>query len=340
MAATSNPIVIKRAVESDIPAICDFIEQEWKPGHILARDRAFFRYEHFYAGKVNFVMAQTDEGKVAGILGFIPAALGLPQSDVNTVIWKVARDCKVPMLGVQLLQFVKQLPDVSMVMSVGINAKTAGIYQYLGMFTGSLRHFVLLNQALSEFRIARVPAFVAPATVETSPLFRITELADASMLNRFDFNAYSHLKPFKDAAYYRKRFFGHPVYRYQVYQLAAGAGCTGLMATRIQEHQGHRVMRIVDFTGDPEVLRYCGQTLQQLLAASQCEYADYYGYGEGVDFLTDAGFLEVSAHEGLIVPNYFSPFVQKNIPIHFFADTDKPQSLWLCKGDGDQDRPN
>ena len=37
---------IRLAKWEDIPEIMDFVEKEWRHGHILGRDRAFFEYEH------------------------------------------------------------------------------------------------------------------------------------------------------------------------------------------------------------------------------------------------------------------------------------------------------
>ena len=41
--------------------------------------------------------------------------------------------------------------------------------------------------------------------------------------------------------------------------------------------------------------------------------------------------------DGNIIPEYFSPFEQKNVDIYYMSEMDKPI---LFKGDGDMDRPN
>ena len=43
--------------------------------------------------------------------------------------------------------------------------------------------------------------------------------------------------------------------------------------------------------------------------------------------------------DNLIIPNYFNPYLQKNIEIYFFVDSKKIDKVRLFKGDGDQDRP-
>ena len=41
---------------SEITNIMSYINSEWKEGHILARDKDFFKYEHGNKNQINFVM--------------------------------------------------------------------------------------------------------------------------------------------------------------------------------------------------------------------------------------------------------------------------------------------
>ena len=51
--------------------------------------------------------------------------------------------------------------------------------------------------------------------------------------------------------------------------------------------------------------------------------------------------LKVNCDEGdIVIPNYFEPFVQKNIAINYFTDSQALENLRIYKADGDQDRPN
>ena len=43
--------------------------------------------------------------------------------------------------------------------------------------------------------------------------------------------------------------------------------------------------------------------------------------------------------EDIIAPNYFFPYIQKNIKINFMADTNQRERVRVCLADGDQDRP-
>ena len=53
--------------------------------------------------------------------------------------------------------------------------------------------------------------------------------------------------------------------------------------------------------------------------------------------LTMGNYELISGSNEIIVPDYFSPFEQKNIDIHFFTTDNQPTCFF--KGDGDQDNP-
>ena len=64
-----------------------------------------------------------------------------------------------------------------------------------------------------------------------------------------------------------------------------------------------------------------------------------FGYDQAL--LMNAGFHQVSFESSdLVIPIHFSPFVDKNIQINFFIDTNQLEKVRICKADGDQDRPS
>ena len=57
--------------------------------------------------------------------------------------------------------------------------------------------------------------------------------------------------------------------------------------------------------------------------------------------MKSSGFKLINQNSNeLIIPNYFNPYLQKNIQIYFFVDSKDIDKVILFKGDGDQDRPN
>ena len=114
----------------------------------------------------------------------------------------------------------------------------------------------------------------------------------------------------------------------------------GAIASRIADHNSSRVLRIVDFIGDPSVLGYCGSAFQKLMTQQNIEYIDFWQYGILSVVLERAGFHKVDAGGKLICPNYFEPFIAKNERILCCIKGSFEKSFIVCRADGDQDRPN
>ena len=327
---------------SDRQEIMSFINSEVKEGHILSRDILFFNYEHENIGQINFVISRDINKKINGILGFIRSAL-LDYSDLWTVIWKVAKNSENPILGIQLLQYLKKIKDVRTVLSVGINKKTIGIYKYMGMFVGSLNHFVILNKNIKVFKIAKINSAQnsMSGVVDSNKNYKIKLISKETELVDFNFDNYKHCIPFKNKEYFIKRYYKHPIYKYQVYGSYLNDMLVSLMVTRVQSYNKSEVLRIVDFIGLEKSIQNFTYYFSQLIIEQNYEYVDFYCFGLNNEVLIKSGFQQVNdSKDDVIIPNYFNPFVQENVPIHFFADTDKPQLLNLFKADGDQDRPS
>ena len=100
-------------------------------------------------------------------------------------------------------------------------------------------------------------------------------------------------------------------------------------------------MRIVDFIGANESFALLSDFILAMLKEYDAEYIDLYSHGVQIEILKQAGFINREKVEGLVIPNYFEPFEQKNIDIKFAYKTDQSlPPVRLFKADGDQDRPS
>ena len=75
--------------------------------------------------------------------------------------------------------------------------------------------------------------------------------------------------------------------------------------------------RIVDFLGQEKYLSNSVNQIIGLLKDRQAEYIDFYQYGLNELALEKAFFRNKNQNEGLIVPNYFEPFENRNIEINY-----------------------
>ncbi len=143
--------------------------------------------------------------------------------------------------------------------------------------------------------------------------------------------------PFKDRTYLRHRYFDHPEYEYMVYTYTSDTTDSHLtLVVRIQEHDKAKVLRIVDGIGDWKIFTDAIPYIDSLIEHFGCEYADFYESGLDDNLLCTSGWRKVGEDEN-VIPDYFSPFEQRNVKIYCSTSSDE---AILFKGDGDQDRPN
>jgi hypothetical protein len=225
--------------------------------------------------------------------------------------------------------------------SPGINQKIINIYKFLGIYTDHFRQFVLINDKITEFKIAKVSneKYIKPVRFLTNNKYSLKKLSEKEVL--FDFKDYKETIPYKDKKYFIKRYFNHPVYSYDIFGIFKNSKIHSLLVTRSVLANGSKALRIVDFIGDQKGLQFITKNLYEKIIADNYEYADFMCFGFDYEKLLSAGFQQVNLDSSdLIIPNYFSPYVAENIKINFYIDTDKVEKVRMCKADGDQDRPN
>lgn len=326
--------MIRFAKEKDIPNIMRFIDEYWKKGHILSTNQDFFKYEHLLPEGVSYVISEDENSSLNAILGYIP--YGSKNRDVMTVMWK-ANPTAEPSLGLKLLKYLKDYANVRIMASPGSNKKLKGLYQYLGYSFGKMIQWYRLGEKM-DYTIAKITNNNRPnPPKENYNYFRLDTWDMFEEL--FDFEKYqnSNPKPYKEKWYIRKRYFNHPIYKYEIFALKSSLGyCNLVLFFRKINIEKNSVLRLIDCIGDFNELQFATEMIDDLLFEFGAEYVDFYEYGISDQVLKKAGWLKVEG-SGNIIPNYFSPFEQKNIDIYYFS-TDP--EIVLFKGDGDQDRPN
>lgn len=326
---------IRFANMEDIPAIMNFIDEQWKKNHILAKDKELFEWQYVNNNKLNMVIGEDANGCLQGILGYIPYTEGV-NKDFSLALWKAKSGTSF--LGVQLLMFLlKEEPHRHMFCN-GINVKTSeGIYHRLGIKTGKLKQWYRLL-AKNEYKIAKIEKKVIPNVNITSEmkLFEIKnydELKNRATERFFD----KERVPYKSESYICKRYFEHPVYDYKVYGIENQAGkIDAAIVFRIQECNCAKALRVIDFIGEYSQIYSITNQIDDIAKECGAEYIDMYELGLDDNCLMEAGWLLVGADEN-IIPNYFAPYTPCNVDINICTTDEK---IIIFKGDGDQDRPN
>ena len=318
--------MIEYMKESDKKNLFNFLEKNWNINHIYLKDKKYFDYE--FSDNSNFILAK-DNDEIIATLGYFDYD---NKGDIWTVIWKNSGKMND---GLKCLQFLLNAGYKS-VSSCGINKKTIPIYEFLGINTGRLKHFYILNQEIKEYKIAKiveknirkVKYEEFKDVIEINNIGELLKLINYQELKKYNF--------YKSPEYFNKRYFKHPYYKYHI--LVRTKNTNSILVYRIVRKNGGSCIRIMDFLGDEKEFNKIANYLVDKMLKEKHEYIDVYETGMEDNILLNSGFVERAEGDFNIIPNYFEPFVQKNIEIYYMSNC--KDKFRIFKGDGDQDRPS
>ena len=323
--------MIRFAKIEDIDKIMQFINDEWKQNHILARDKSFFEYMYVIDGKVNFVISSDNNETINGILGFIPYDKKYEQ--ISFAVWKALRSVD-GMVGMALLNFIEKELRPNIITTPGINAKTTiPIYRFLGYEVGKMKHYYRIVPR-ENYKIAVIHnTEVKNVLLKTDIIFKEINLFED--YKNFDI-MFEKEAIKKEFWYIERRYFSHPIYKYRCFLLQRKNEKPLVIIVREQEINTNKCLRVVDMLGNYSMLLDATNAIDSILKKEGYEYIDCYVSGVEKQIFMDAGWNDVDDTND-IIPNYFAPFEQTNIDIYYSC---KPKNMVIFRGDGDQDRPN
>lgn len=341
---------IRFATSEDLRLLMRFIDEHWARGHVLATSRRLMEWQHGGTdGRDYDYVVASEGGEIIGVLGFITTSRFDPDlAGARTLwlaLWKVRPDA-LKGTGLRMLTFLSKAVPHEVIGIVGINAEVARLYRALGYTVGFMRQWYVLHPTRDEFSIARVP----PGTPRIAqgcdrgraPSLRVVTATELRALEPMLTRSWQEgAVPRKSACFFEARYLAHPFYRYEVYSVEREGYACGLLVTRACEVKDSRSLRVVDGFLPPAALRALAPALQKLLVERDAECVDLCESGLDADALQTSGLLPVDDIDGgLIVPNYYEPFTQKNVRVSFAYRLSPGQHVIVFKADGDQDRPN
>lgn len=332
---TDNTI-IRRATADDVKGIMKFIKSYWSESHILANHIEFFEYEFQCDDYINFIISINKENNITAMIGYI--TYGYENSDIMTVMWK-SIDQKSNSRGIELLNYLTKQDNIKTISTCGNNEKVIPFYKYLGFNTGKLYQYYRISNK-KKYQIAMIKEKIILPYSQTTKYSLLEINSFNELKDKFDFITYKdrNPKPYKEPWYIEKRYFKHPIYEYKTYIIVDDNNIADtVLFARIIDCNSVKILRVIDCIGKYENLQYISYDIQRLIDKNQYEYIDFYQFGISDDIMKKAGFILNDGGEN-IIPNYFEPYLQKNIDINF--STQYNSDFVLFKGDGDQDRPS
>ena len=328
-------IEIRQAVYDDIPNIMRFMDEHWKPGNILAKNRDFFEWQFVDDGKVNmFIGIDDSSGKIYGMIG----AIVYNQSsnpDISGCTWQTIKNAN-PMLGIELSDYMIKQIHPRYACSAGLSAKAIQINELLGGIPVTMDHYYRLAD-IENYEIARVKEKVIPAVEDTGYcLEQLDSVEEMKQIVKEKVLLGYILS--KDYSYIEKRYFKHLVYHYDIWKIVDKEGKpSSVLVTRDESVADRKICKIVDFYGELCDLAKITSALDRLMKERKYEFVDIYSYGVPTVLYEQAGFCCCNKDSENIIPNYFHPFEQRNIDLRMIEPC--IPGLRMFRGDGDQDRP-
>lgn len=341
MNKTEGPMVIDLCRKSNVKELKSFIKKEWSSSHVLAHDNEVLDW--FYANDdetYNFVIAIENE-EIHGVLGFIPNSRfdkSLYENDTFWLaLWKVRSSQEKNLLGLKLVHFLSKNFKFACIAVNGINMNHPKMYRALGYQCDSLNHYVFFNFELRQNIALNVNARMVNKSALDSHDLNVQEIDNSNYRNFVSY--FVNLESKKTLLYLINKYAVNKFYDYKVLYVS-NDDYKALFVLKVVTINARRVLRIVDFLGDTEIIAYSHKTLTTWLVKYEVEYIDFLNFGIDSETMAKSGFILKSCYKELIVPNYFEPFVAKNKDIYFAYKTKQMQGMVICKGDGDQERPN
>ena len=325
----------------------DFLTKHWshhqrlmhtRQIHVLASSSKLLRWQHVNTEDkiINFVVAYNKSSKeFDAILGFIPSSqydLNIKNRDIWLAIWKVKEEFASTGIGLQVFLFLSSNYKASSIGISGASEDAMKIYKAFSYKTGILKHFYIKNDSLTDYKIASFNK-VSNVICGANPNIDIKKITDKEFLSA---NISYQYNPCKTKDYYINRYFNHPFYDYTFNAIVIKNTIIGVFITRKIIVDKSACMRIVDWIGDYSKNLY--NEFQKLLQKNDAEYIDLLCKVPNEDEIIEMGFLEKNA-DNEVIPNYFEPFLKKNVNIEFAYKT-KENNYAIFKADSDQDRPN
>ncbi|MGP1458056.1 MAG: hypothetical protein ACTTKL_01940 [Treponema sp.] len=339
---------IKFCDVDEIDDVIKFIDMYWKNGHILVKSRELMDWQHFDKrnNRYNFVLARYKEtGEIHACLGFITPQFFDPEI-ANLLfwgsIWKTRDDVKGRGLGILLYYYVEMKLNIETICLLGISEEGKNNYKSLGFLIGRAEQYVFPNSTAKEFRIAKGIEKYRNRNYYNSKDWNLHKLS-LQEYDRLDKNAefFSFVSRYKSKEYYKKRYFFHPVYSYCFYALTQDIAVKAIMVLRECSVNDSYCLRLVEYIGDYSHLVHIQKSINDLLHSHNYEYLDLVIAGVDEDLLKAGGFINIRSDTDIVIPNYFEPYLQKNIDIDYaYISTDPNLNLIIAKGDADQDRPS
>lgn len=339
--------IIKFCDVEDLHDLIEYLRKYWREDHIFTKSKELFDHQHYDKAnnRYNFVIArERDSKEIHAILGFVPTSQydeSIKRVMVWPCIWKNRDDIKRRGLGVTMYYYLKCNIKIETISILGISEIALSIYKHWNFKTGKIEQYVMPNRHAVEHLSTGLLKYL-PTRMNEQDNMAMKEISEEEFLSLPDSSiAFKFISIYKSKLYYVNRFFRHPIYSYKMLGIYQAENLQAFMVVRECGDDIAKCLRIVDFVGEISSMKAIYNQINTYMDQNNYEYIDFVEVGLDDDAFVEAGFFNRRIHADVVVPNYFEPFVKKNVDLDYAFKTvveDAPAVFY--KADADQDRPN
>lgn len=335
--------IIKQAELSDLKDLMLYIdENSARKNHILSRNKKVMKWLYFdkIKKKYNFLIAKQNK-KIIGIIGFIKNS-HFQKISLNKIVWFSpwfsSKNKSDNFSGIEFIHKLLIKNKSCIIGTTACNSTTKNILDILGFKIGHLNHFYLINHSLDKYHICSIRKNHKKFKAKISKL-KINKESYLNFKSTRDSKFRLQKMYFKDLAYFENKYSKNPFYKYFYLKIKKDNKDCAFFVARECFYKKSKILRLVDYYGDINCLDKIGYQMNDFITQYRYEYVDFYNHGIDKQKLFLSGFQLSEENKDIIIPNYFEPFIKKNIRLNFAFYPKKRVNL-IFKGDCDQERPN
>lgn len=324
---------IKFLSQNEIVNLQKFINDNYSKNHILSKNKKLieFYYNNQKRSKLNFLGYFIDN-KLKAVLGYISYCNWDPviKNYIYIAFLSKSKNYKKDVLF-HFINFIYQNLKPNFLGCVGINKDLLKILKKIS-FCSKLSHYYIANNNIKK-KVS--DNLISYKNKRKNPLkMKITQ-----KLNELP---ESDLYPKKTLKYFNQKYSLNPYYNYFFLNFSNKNKLEFFFVVRkIRIYKlKTNIFRIIDFYGKINKKTNILENINSFLQKNNAEYIDFLNYGLNEKKIISIGFKKKSRKQ--ILPNRFEPFIFKNetVNLSIIFNKKKLNKITVCKGDGDQDRPN
>tara|TARA_S200000501_G_scaffold377761_1_gene437343 strand:- start:1051 stop:2082 length:1032 start_codon:yes stop_codon:yes gene_type:complete len=319
-----------------------FIQNYWVKKVNSTLIRKVFKWQHESKDNYNFVLAK-DNSKIIGIQGYIPMShydKALSKQNLFQVFLRV-KEGKYIGTAVLLHKKIVSLCDASFVGVVGIDEITHKFHRWLGFKIFKMDHHFLFSKKIQKFKVAKLNKKILFKKFSIKKKNISYDFLNLKNINtKIDNSIFKNNYPLKSKTYLVNRYLKNPFYKYLIIQVRKANRPNSIFVIRPIKVKKKCIIRLIDFIGSEKNFKYLHFACIDILKKFEAEYIDIYSHGISKKTFEKSGFINRMNYKEIIIPNYFEPFIKKNVDIFCAYKTNSKKKIKLFKGDGDGDRPS